>query len=184
MKIKNIYGWLFFIPVALLFLAACDAENEYTNIRANFSFTPVTSSPVLNNALNNPGEYCTITAQDKAYYFQNAQKRTDKVNFTAVNNYKANIMGLGGFIAGKTNIPDPSTGNFVLVSFDRVCPNCDQDYHINKALVLQENGIAYCEKCRRHYDMNNLGIVVDSTGVKLYRYLIAYGNNALVITNR
>ena len=42
-------------------MTACteDIENIYSNFRAFFRFTPVTSAQPLYTALNNPGMFCT-----------------------------------------------------------------------------------------------------------------------------
>ncbi len=176
----------FYILTLVCTLLSCseNVENKYTSHDANFVFRQTNTVPQLNAALNNMGEFSTITLDRNYFHFTNLTGTT-KVNRTAVNNYSSFYMGIGGFIVGLPNIPEPGKDLPTVVCFDLACRNCYDQYIIARSLKLQENGMAHCTNCQRTYNLNNQGLVAAGTpGNALFRYHVTFGNNVLAIINR
>lgn len=176
-----------FICMVLSIATSCsndEVENVYSNYRAFFNYTKVMTAHPLYVALTGTGEYCSIYIQGNNLYFQSLTE-TYPDNLTAYDYYKQ-VTWIGGLIVGRSNVPDMTTGELPLLCFDRACPNCYKEASIAKALVLQENGMATCNRCKRTYDLNNLGLISSGEkGIKLFRYLISYnGTNTLLVNNR
>ncbi|MBQ8098306.1 MAG: hypothetical protein IJ244_02150 [Bacteroidaceae bacterium] len=181
------------ILLSLMMLAptACsrdDVENVYSNYRAYFRYDKVITAHPLYVALTGTGEYCSIfaqgTEQGTTLYFQGVYEQAKDL-LTAPDYYQS-VIWIGGLIVGRSNVPDMTDGTLPLLCFDRVCPNCYKDDNISKPLTLQEFGQASCSRCKRTYDLNNLGIIASGEkGIKLIRYHITYnGSNTVVVSNR
>lgn len=176
---------MFALAAVLLFAAACEGdtvESKYSNYRASFTFSPVTSVAPLYGALNGFGEYCAIWA-DANYYHFSSLVGSAQVNKTALAVYTTFISLGGGFIVGRSSLSDIGSAEYPLVCYDRICPNCYRnDYY--KAMRIEENGCCVCDRCRRTYDMNNGGTIVEGDkGRKLIRYRMTYASNTLAINN-
>ncbi len=170
--------------VGLLFVLSCaeDVQKEYSTHRAYFRYNKVLTTQPLYAALTGPGMYCSIA-------FQNG-----KVTFSSLTNsvvqtltdiaYYDKLMTINGFIVGMSNVPEMGTSTLPLLCFDRVCPNCFES-GITRPVGLKEGGFAYCDRCKRTYDLNNLGLIVEGEqGLKLFRYRVSYdGNNDMLIAN-
>lgn len=172
---------------ACLLLTAVSCSNDmveslYSNYRASFTFSPVTSVPPLQGALNGFGEYCTIWA-DANYYHFSSLNGSAQVNRTALAVYQTYVC-IGGFIVGRSALNDIGSAEYPVVCYDRVCPNCYGDDMIARAMKIEENGRAVCDRCHRTYDMNNGGLVIEGEkGRKLIRYRVSYASNTLAIHN-
>ncbi len=181
---KRITGFVI-LAVMLMFAAACDddtVESKFSNYRASFTFSPVTSVAPLHGALNGLGEYCAIWA-DANYYYFSSLVGSAQVNRTALSAYRTYIC-IGGFIVGRSSLNDIGSAEYPLVCYDRACPNCWHEDNISKAMRIEENGHAVCDRCHRTYDMNNGGtIVAGDKGKKLIRYRVNYTSNTLAINN-
>ena len=176
-----------FTCALILLLSSCQkAEHLYSSYPAQFVFWPVTQAPQLNTALNNMGEFCTITPSGDYYVFSNTKGST-RVALTAIDQSVSARLGLDGFIVGLPNMPEMGYDTPRVVCFDLCCPNCYRDLGITRRLALGVGGTARCARCTRTYDLNNLGMVSsDTTGVSLLRYRVYYEqmNNRLTISNR
>lgn len=116
----------------------------------------------------------TQTLHGGASYFHFASNQggtpTESI-FNAIDKRRSVIIGMnGGLIVGYGSLSDPLT----FYAFDRECPNCfDSNQLPVRSYPLQtaSNGIATCATCKRKYDLNNGGIIVQGDqGSKLTRY--------------
>jgi len=181
--LRRFLALAFFI---LLFFSSCsqdNVQNVYSRYRAFFNYTKVLTAHPLYTAITGTGSYCSISAQGTTLYFQSPTESYQD-NLTDADYYKQ-VTWIGGLIVGRSNVPDMTTGELPLLCFDRACPNCYKNDDITKPLTLKENGEAYCTRCKRTYDLNNLGIIkTGDNGIKLYRYMVVYnGSNTLVVNN-
>lgn len=159
-------------------------SNKYCTLPAHFTFTPVNSIQQLYTSCESMGEWCTIVAQAKQFLFTKANGSQGTANMTAMTGYTGFYMGLSGFIVGLPNIPELGTDQPVVTCYDRACSNCYVEASITKPLQLLEGGQAYCAKCQRTYDLNNIGQVSKGpAGKNLYRYRVFYAQNTLSISN-
>ena len=148
-------GRQFIAAAMLLSLTSCAnemVESKFSNYRASFTFSPVTSVPPLQGALNGFGEYCAIWA-DANYYHFSSLTSTAQVNRTALSAYQTYIC-IGGFIVGRSALNDIGSAEYPVVCYDRACPNCWSSDNIAKAMRIEENGHAVCDRCHRTYDMD------------------------------
>ncbi len=173
------------IMACVMLITACDAdtvESKFSTYRASFSLSPVNTIAPLNQALNSFGEFCTITADSKRYYFRTLEN-SQPVNRDAYAAYKTFIC-IGGFIVGKSSQTELGTNGYPLMCYDLCCPNCWHNDNIAKNMSLKEGGRASCNRCHRTYDLNNEGLIVSGEkGRKLERYRINYNGTAIMIAN-
>ncbi len=164
-----------------------EVYNTYSNLPAKFTMQNTLQAPALHNALNNMGEFCTvtITKDGKQFMFKGSGKEPSYVNITAENDYNGFYLGLSGLVIGLPNIPEMGKDNPSVICFDLACSNCYEKYHITKPLGMQDAGYAHCSSCNRTYNLNDGGIVSSGEGgVRLYRYRVNYyPNNTLVVNN-
>ena len=117
------------------------------------------------------------------YYHFSSLTSTAQVNRTALSAYQTYIC-IGGFIVGRSALNDIGSAEYPVVCYDRACPNCWSSDNIAKAMRIEENGHAVCDRCHRTYDMNNEGLIVEGDkGRKLIRYRVSYVSNTLAINN-
>lgn len=160
-----------------------DVEDTYSKYRAYFRYDNVMTAAAapLHNALTGIGEYCAVYTGGNYLYFQNASSEPQRIPLNDMAYYQSYIT-IGGFIIGRTNVPDMTSSELVLVAYDLACPNCYHDDDVSKRLALKENGTAYCDRCKRTYDLNNLGLITSGErGRKLERYHIAYNGTTTVL---
>lgn len=167
-------------------LSACDSDTtgRYANLRAFFRFSPVSSAPVLQQALYNPGTYCKITFTSQYYIFTNAQGQTSQANRTAQDAYGRPVY-VSGFVVGLSSMTDRN-GQFLLQAFDLVCPNCYVDAAIQRSLDFSssDSEMLVCSRCQRTYNLRNEGIVSSgSQGRPLFLYPISLAQDAVLISN-
>lgn len=174
---------LLFFFAALLFSGCKKAEPLYSNHAVRFVFQNTQLVPQLNSALNNPGEFCTITSNNNQYVFHSPSINEDYVhNRTEIERQSKYILGLNGLIVGTPIIAEQLSNRQVPVCYDLACPSCYENLSITRALTLQENQKASCGRCGHTYYLNNQG-VTDDGSTSLYRYRLSYGNNTLVASN-
>lgn len=186
MKLRRILTIL--ISCAGCFFASCTGDavisNKFCSLPAYFSYTPVNAVSQLYTACNSMGEWSTITAVNNQYIFANTLGSTP-VNKVKLSNYSGFLMGLSGFIVGLPNVPEVGSTVPVLTCYDLACSNCWHNESVTRKLTVQVNGKASCSKCKRIYDLNNIGQIVEGqAGINLYRYRVYYGNNTFTINNR
>lgn len=174
-----------FICCALLCTSCSNDEvqNTYSRYRAYFEYSKVMTAPPLFKALSGWGEYCLIYGAQQKMVFQSL---TDSYSdpMVAADAYKT-INCIDGFIVGRANMPDMTSNEQPYLCFDSACPNCFDDSGIAKRLTLQENGFAYCSRCKRKYNLNDSGLLEEGDkGKKLERYKVYYNANTLLINNR
>ncbi len=177
---KHIYA--LFVACVLLF-AGCgdDIGDSYANIPAFMRVQPVTALAPLRTALNNPGYFCAMTYSKPYYQAKGTDGTSAQINGTAMENYGKPLY-ICGIIVGMPSLPDMS-GNFYLVAYDQACPNCYKDL-INKTLRFPSQTAAHCDRCRRTYDLNTSGIVIEGEkGDPLFRYRVQYSplNDIMVV---
>lgn len=158
-------------------------SNRFCHLKARFTFSPVMSMPPLYTSCNSLGEWCTITTSNGQFVFSNLST-TSTANRTALNGYSGFYMGLSGFIVGLPSIPEMGMDYSIVTCYDRACSNCYAESNVTKPLTIKVGGFAYCAKCQRTYDLNNIGIVANgTTGKNLYRYRVTYTGDVLLINN-
>lgn len=174
-------------PCFLLLVACSKTEQTYSNHTARFAFTATNLVPHLNAALNNAGEFCTITAHNNTYVFHSPGLREDfTYERSELERKSGYILGLSGLIVGTPVIAEQLSSQPTVVCFDLACPNCYEDFSITRNVTLQLSQRAQCSRCQRVYDLNTQGIIVEGVqGSSLYRYRVAYypSGNTLNVSN-
>ena len=175
---------ILFISFFTLLLMSCEkVESLYSRHVARFAFQNTQLVPQLNTALNNPGEFCTVTAHNNQFIFHSPGIREDYIyERTALDNKAATILGLDGLILGMPILTEQLSDQNRVVCFDLACPRCYEDASVTRALTLQEGQRAVCSRCDRSYDLNIQGISED--GSKLFRYQVSHSNNYLLVNNQ
>lgn len=166
----------------LLALAACsnDVETLFANHRAFLRFAPITAAAPLNTALNNPGQWCTITFDATHYHFAALNTPTISYPRTALEAY-GQPRAIAGFIVGTPQFPT-TTGNFEQVAYDLVCPSCYESAYIERSLQFDADNHehASCSRCRRTYNLGNgspISVPKDTqTNPRLYRYRLSFNS--------
>lgn len=181
-----IYHLLFI--TSFLSLSSCDkAEQPYSNHIARLTLSATNLIPQLNSSLNNPGEFCTITAHNNTYVFHSPGLREDYVHEITELERKSNfVLGLSGLIVGTPIMAEQLTTQAAVVCFDLACPNCYEEAAITRNLTLRESQRVECARCGRCYDLNTQGVLIDGpTGRSLFRYRANYypSGNTLTISN-
>ena len=181
-----IYYLLFIISIPLL--SSCEkAEQPYSNILVRLTLSATNLIPQLNSSLNNPGEFCTITAHNSTYVFHSPGLREDYVHELTELERKSNfVLGLSGLIVGTPIMAEQLTTQANVVCFDIACANCYEEASITRNLTLRESQRAECSRCGRRYDLNTQGIVIDGpTGRSLFRYRATFypSGSTLIVSN-
>ncbi len=170
-----------------LFVSCEKVEQSYSSHIARFSFSPTNIVPQLNAALNNPGQFCTITARGTLYVFHSPGIREDYTYTRTELDIKSGyVLGLSGFIIGVPILAEQLSTQSSVVCFDLACPNCYEEASITCDLTLLESQRAQCQRCGRLYDLNNQGIIADGAqGKNLFRYRVNYypTGNTLSVAN-
>jgi len=170
-----------------IFISCDKAEQSYSNHIARLTLTATNLIPQLNSSLNNPGEFCTITAHNNTYIFHSPGLREDFVYERSELERKSNyVLGLSGLIVGTPIMAEQLSNQTSVVCFDLACPNCYDDAAVTRNLTLREGQRAECSRCARTYDLNTLGVVASgSAGRSLFRYRAQYypSGNTLSVAN-
>lgn len=172
-----------------LFLTACadDVQDLYAHIRAFFRFNNVTSIHQLYTAVNNPGEWCSITIRNNTYWFTSPSGQSTPSDATALAIY-GRPECIAGFIVGRPSMMDLN-GKNELQAYDLVCPACYEASAVQRSLAFnqKEREHMVCPRCSRTYDLSAGGIIISGdVGPKLYRYKVTYsstGAGTLIINN-
>lgn len=176
------------ILTLILTMAGCNPDavvsNKYCNIRARFSYSPVSAISQLHAACNSTNEWCTITFEPSRIIFANMQGSTP-VARTQIANYTGSILvGLTGFIVGQPPVFEMGYETTNITCYELACSNCFDKLTEKHPLTLKLFGKAYCNNCHRTYDLNNLGVIHDGEkGKPLYRYKVYFSNNTLRVDN-
>lgn len=180
---------LFFLSYLILLIVFCltgceKAEQTYSNNIARLTLISTNLIPHLNTSLNNPGEFCTITARNNTYVFHSPGLREDYVHERSELERKSNyVLGLAGLIVGTPIMADQLSSQATVVCFDLACPNCYEEAAITRNLTLMEGQRADCSRCERRYDLNTQGIVATGpSGRSLYRYRVNYYPSGYTLT--
>ena len=184
--IKNFQFSIFnFQFIALLLFTSCQeyTVSEYCPYSAKLVYHgDVTPLQPLNAALTSDNTFAILymskqlgntydlTAQ---LYGQSAETRT-----VAIASSVLPTLGLEntkGFFIGKTTMR--ADNPYV---FDRICPNCYEEYRDTKYVLSFVNETTVkCNACKRVYSLLNGGLVTgDINGIKLYRYRVTAYNVA------
>lgn len=163
------------MTTALGFSGCADTVDDYyADLSASFRYNAVFTTAPLLSALSNPGQFCTIKYSNNRYVFADASGNTAYANTTAVTAYGKPVY-VCGFIVGQPAVPD-LTGTTVC-AYDLACPNCYEQYYINKELAFASSTTMRCPRCSRVYDLNNSGNVQsDGGGRALFRYHVTYSS--------
>lgn len=173
----------------ILLLSSCSGElvsNKYCKLPARFAYEPVSASPTLYSSCESMGEWCTIrvSVDGTKFIFAKPTGKPDTPPITERDRQTGFNLGLSGLIIGKPNIPEIDTPVPVVTCYDWACRNCYDDYVTTLPMTLREGGEAHCDRCKRTYNLNNMGLVASGPeGKPLYRYRVYYGSNKLVVSN-
>lgn len=180
----KVYRKIIGLLAATLLLVACesDVENLYSNFRAFFRFTPVTSAQPLYKSLNNPGLFCMVEFTTSHTIFKGNDGSSYAAPRTALDQYGRPVY-ISGFIIGTPSLPDLNS-NFYNVAYDLVCPNCYDESYIQRKTQFEGYDKMKCTTCHRSYNLNNNGVVDGGeNGRPLFRYRLSYGSDVVVIQN-
>ena len=174
------------VLAAVLMICSCSSDDVYTTYsryKAGFTYDRVMTTTPLKNALTGPGEFCTITLTTQKKLVFQSLTLSQSVDVTASAVYQR-FTCLCGFIVGMANTPEMNADWLGVVCFDLACSNCHLE-GFNHNLTMQEGGFAYCTRCKRKYNLNGQGLVVDGeAGRPLERYHITYDQmTRMVISN-
>lgn len=162
-----------------------DAEQAYAHFPAFFRFTPVTAVHSLNAALNNPGEFCTISIEPKFFLFTDRRGHRIRQPRTALDQY-GQPECVSGFVVGTPSTPDMNM-NLQPLAFDTACPACYENDMKRATMQFDQKNLnaMKCPRCHRVYDMSIQGSVVEGEpGPRMYWYrFLQYANNTLIIRN-
>ena len=172
----------FLFLVSCYFLAACDAENEYSTWPCRFAYdNSLHLDANLSSAMNTDsrGVFCRIwetTMGGRYLHFQNNQGMAQTAQpLTALESEADFILGINnGIIVGFQTFNTTPNGGFV--AYDVQCPNCvrreGNTLNPKYPVTMSSSGIATCSKCGKKYDLNNGGIVQNGeegdTGLERY----------------
>lgn len=172
-----------YICLAFALFCACTPATDdlYARYPARFSVQYVSTIPELSAALNGYGEFATILYKNNYFYYSN-QKTTTEVPRKATD--QGFMMGVSGFIVGRSNMPELGSDQYPIMCYDLACPNCFDADNVAKNLILKDGGFVSCLRCGRTYNLNNQGIISDGEdGLKLYRYRATYSGSSFSIRN-
>ena len=146
---KGVGLLLFTFYILHLTLVSCSpAEDTYAHWPAYFTFTPVTSAPELYTAVNNMGQFCTVTPDGDNIVFASPHSSTP-IRRSLIDQRVTLVLGLDGLIIGLPNIPEMGADVSRVVCYELSCPNCYEERGISRRLRLQDGGIARCQRCTR-----------------------------------
>lgn len=174
---KKFTSYLFLFTSSFL-LSSCTAEQEFTTWPCRFVYDnsihlDQTLATATNPAIT--GIFCKITERvqggTKYLVFENNQGLSSEQRETA-EDLRMNLrLGLnGGIIVGFSHFSG-------FAGYDIQCPNCvrkennrtNPNYRVN----MDSKGIATCSKCKKQYDMNNGGLIINGEegdkGLERYR---------------
>ncbi len=170
-------------PACALLFSGCgdDGTDSYAPTPAFMRVQPVTALAPLRTALTSPGYFCALTYSKPYYHAKGTDGTSAQLNGTALEGYGAPVY-ICGIIVGTPSLPN-TAGSFYTIAYDQACPNCYEEL-INKALTFPEQTKAHCERCKRSYDLNTSGIVIEGgAGKPLLRYGVQYDatNDVVVV---
>ena len=178
MKQKKTFQLSCIAALTALLLAACNGDDKYTRGYCNLTINNQTEhqNATLARAMDPYSRVfvcITTTVHDGATFFRftdnNGSPATEE-RFSSLDAKRNPIVGMNnGIIVGFGN---GTTQAFY--AYDRECPNCFNPNAIpvkSYPLNVATNGIASCNNCRRKYDLNIGGILVEGDyGSKMTHY--------------
>lgn len=168
----------YILLAAASLLTSCSKDSfDFSSIHAYFVFdNSIHQDATLQSALNpmSPGVFCRISEGIEAgstyFYFESNQGGSTKQKANADDMRRTRVIGIynkTGVIVGYGNLSSPA----VLYAYDSQCPNCYGETNMaGYKLGINAKGLATCARCKREYDLNNNGIVINSDGKKLIKY--------------
>ena len=174
--------WSAMILAAVMMLAGCDTQDEYSDYRANFVFQQCLSVPQLQAGLSgSPGTFCTIRSSGNNYIFEcNDVDGSFTYTKTAVDQRLMPIF-IAGLIVG-TPVLDQQ-----LTAYDLACPNCNRSFITRQLQFSDERTTLVCPRCHCKYSLQTQqGLLVEgnTTATTLIRYKATYdGMNNLYVHN-
>lgn len=163
---------------ALTFSSCGDVQNEYTVRTAYFIFdNSVHQNIVLSSAMNinAPGTFCKVkpymVSSARAYIFENNHGQSEPSVENAIDQRRMVILGYNNsLIVGFGNLDIPA----IFYAYDGECPNCFDPQALpvhSYPLTMTSAGLAVCATCKREYNMNSGGNIVNGDGgKKMTRY--------------
>ncbi len=157
----------------MLLLAACKADDEYSEWPCRFSYdNSLHLDATLASAMdvNSPGVFCTITEHNgsggKYLMFSSNHRMQTTQPETEEEKRAEYVLGLNnGIIIGFQNAVFDDFYRSIFVAYDVQCPNCVRTsgnaVTPNFRITAGDNGIATCSKCQRRYDLNNGGLIIN-----------------------
>lgn len=164
-----------FIAAASVLLTSCTSDHyTYSSFHCNLYIDNRThQDPTLASVMNpmSPGVFCIIRylPNRNAYSFTSNQGQNSISNFDAKDTERKNGTRIGmnnGLIVGYANLSDDGSG-YHFYAFDVQCPICFNYNAIpmrSFPLILNSNGIATCNNCRRQFNLNTGGNCINNTG--------------------
>jgi len=180
------------IAVAALLASNCgDASSEYSDYPCRFVFSIPhhAHSAALQSAVSTTGVFCKVTKILKggAEYFRFTTNHglSDDVIFTAEDKRATVALGMNKALwFGYGNLDNPP----VFYGYDSECPNCFVPDRIpvrSHPLDVSTAGLASCPTCKRKYNMNTGGNIVEGDkGKPLTRYRAVYSPDGVVAVVR
>ena len=143
----------------LLFLCACEAEDQYASNYCNFVFQAslFPTSALTRAVAGAGGDFCIVKAvlMKGVYHLKLTpnqgsfdQADLDLTMSNAIGNERINYNTMGqkrGLIIGRTY-------GGVLCAYDLQCPNCDFNYEL---VWGEKPHLVKCDKCHRTYNIYN-----------------------------
>ena len=163
---------------ACVLLSSCSAEQEFTTWPCRFVYdNSIHLDQTLATATNPDitATFCKITERvqggTKYLVFENNQGLSSEQRETAEEQQRNLRLGLnGGIIVGFSHFSG-------FAAYDIQCPNCvrkeNNRSNPNYRVIMDSKGIATCSKCKKQYDMNSGGLILngekDDKGLERYR---------------
>jgi len=169
--------WLLFFVVLGLF-GCNDVLDEYSRKPCRVVIdNALHLDATLASAMNpySPGVFCVIRETTnngaQSYSFSTNYGLSSSITLNAIELRTTRIVGMNnGIIVGFGNLDSPA----VFYAYDRECPNCFDSEVIpikSRPLSVDEKGWASCSVCKRVYNLNNRGYIIEGEqGLPLTRY--------------
>ena len=172
---------LCFLLLLLIGVGCSGDEFKYTTKHANFVFDTRLHghSAALATALGNVGVFCsvseTLSGGQRSFRFDNHQGLVDVVSFNAIDARQTQILGQNNLlIVGYGNLDTPAP----FFAYDGECPHCF-DYNAiplkSYPLSVNSAGIAQCKNCKRAFNLNTGGNMIQGEG--RYRLVVYRASN-------
>ncbi|MDD7317319.1 MAG: hypothetical protein SOZ80_03995 [Prevotella sp.] len=170
--------------LALLTAACSNSEFEFSSHRCYLIFDNAEhNDPTLASALvaASPGTFCRISMRgEKKFGFNSNRGLESERMMNAKDALRTCILGVyneSGIIVGYGTLGGE------LCAYDAQCPNCYEESNMPRYMLsMTDAGLAKCKTCKRTYDMNNGGIVIENgrgNDRKMIRYRASYADTGI-----